>query len=247
MKIKEVEELLGITRANIRYYEKEGLFSVERKGNKYREYTEKDISVLKKIIVLRKLSVTIEDIRALFKNEKSLASVLDTSIERLHTELGGLKGALVIAKRMEYEGQEEFDEDLYFDLISNEEKKGNKFIDLCKDMGRIELDIIDDFTKHFLFYDFKKHRQNAGMKVAVIMLLGFLMLFGLGGDGFIDTVKFPLMVLIVVSVVCFPIMLVKTKLPKVADICSKIMIWSAVIAMILFAVALIVTATLSLI
>ncbi len=54
MKIKELETVLSISRSNIRFYEKQGLFSPERKDNNYREYTEQDIEALKKIIVLRK-------------------------------------------------------------------------------------------------------------------------------------------------------------------------------------------------
>ena len=47
MKINEVEELLNTPRANIRYYEKEGLINVSRKENGYRNYTEEDIARLK--------------------------------------------------------------------------------------------------------------------------------------------------------------------------------------------------------
>ena len=242
MNIKEVEELLGVPRANIRYYEKEGLLSVKRKQNRYRDYTDDDITRLKRIIVLRKVGVSLEDIKGYFNNAKTLAEILDASIENLQTDRKNIGSAILVAKRLEREDGDDFDESYYFDLIKEEEKKGNAFADLCRDMGRIELDIIDDFTKHFLFFDFKKHRQNAGAKVTVIMLLGFLLLFGLGGEGFIDTVKFPLMVLIAISAVCFPVMLVKAKLPKVADICNKIMIWSGVILLILLFVALIVTA-----
>ena len=38
MKIKQVEELVGITRKNIRFYEEQGLLNVERAENGYREY-----------------------------------------------------------------------------------------------------------------------------------------------------------------------------------------------------------------
>ena len=37
MKIKQVEELVGITRKNIRFYEDQGLLNVERAENGYRE------------------------------------------------------------------------------------------------------------------------------------------------------------------------------------------------------------------
>ena len=51
LKIKELENTLSISRSNIRFYEKQGLFTPERKDNNYREYTEQDIEILKGIIV----------------------------------------------------------------------------------------------------------------------------------------------------------------------------------------------------
>ena len=55
MKINELEKMLNISRANIRFYEKEGLLNPERNDNGYREYEENEIAILKKIIVYRKL------------------------------------------------------------------------------------------------------------------------------------------------------------------------------------------------
>ena len=69
MKIKELENLLSISRSNVRFYEKQGLFSPERKDNNYREYTEHDIEVLKKIIVFRKLGFSVEEIKLIQNNE----------------------------------------------------------------------------------------------------------------------------------------------------------------------------------
>ena len=52
MTIKEIEELAGMPRANIRYYEAEGLLSPVRSENGYRDYSEEDLSILKKIKLL---------------------------------------------------------------------------------------------------------------------------------------------------------------------------------------------------
>ena len=48
MTVKELEEMLGISRANIRYYEKEGLLSPNRKENQYRDYSAQDVATLQK-------------------------------------------------------------------------------------------------------------------------------------------------------------------------------------------------------
>ena len=58
MKINEVERLVGVTKRNIRFYEKEGLLAPDRNAeNGYRDYGEADVETLKKIKLLRKLDL----------------------------------------------------------------------------------------------------------------------------------------------------------------------------------------------
>ena len=77
MTIKEVEERSGVTRANVRFYEKEGLLITKRNTiNGYREYSEDNINTLKKIIFLRNLDVTIEDIRNVQMNKITMEELL---------------------------------------------------------------------------------------------------------------------------------------------------------------------------
>ena len=54
MTIKEVETLSGLPRANIRYYESEGLIAPKRAENGYREYSQADIDVLLRVKLLRR-------------------------------------------------------------------------------------------------------------------------------------------------------------------------------------------------
>lgn len=51
MTIKEVEELTGLTRSNIRFYEKEGLFIPSRNANGYREYSQDNVEEIKKLLI----------------------------------------------------------------------------------------------------------------------------------------------------------------------------------------------------
>ena len=76
MKIKDMERQVGVTKANIRFYEKEGLLSPARGENNYREYTEEDREVLEKIKYLRMLGVTVSDIRQFQQVKRSLAQLL---------------------------------------------------------------------------------------------------------------------------------------------------------------------------
>ena len=66
MTIKEVEKKLNISRANIRFYEKEGLLEPKRCDNEYRDYSEDDLKRLEKILLFRKCNISIENIRLIF-------------------------------------------------------------------------------------------------------------------------------------------------------------------------------------
>jgi len=64
MQIKEVEMLTGMTRANIRFYEKQGLLNETiRNEYNYRKYTQEDVCQLQRIKLLRQLEVPMEDIK----------------------------------------------------------------------------------------------------------------------------------------------------------------------------------------
>ena len=64
MKINEVEALVGITKKNIRFYEAEGLLAPRRNSdNGYRDYGEAEVDALRRIKLLRKLGVPLEEIR----------------------------------------------------------------------------------------------------------------------------------------------------------------------------------------
>ncbi len=64
LKINEVEALVGITRKNIRFYESEGLVAPRRNSeNGYRDYGEAEVRTLLQIKLLRKLGVSLEEIR----------------------------------------------------------------------------------------------------------------------------------------------------------------------------------------
>lgn len=84
MTIKDMESRTGISRANIRYYEQEGLIAPQRDGNGYRNYQEEDVQALERILLMRRLGVSLEDIRALQAGSLSLW----TAMERQAAKLG---------------------------------------------------------------------------------------------------------------------------------------------------------------
>lgn len=87
MKIKEIETQTGITSHNIRFYEKENLIVPKRNPlNGYREYTEEDVELLKRIKLLRMLDVPVSDIRECIEGKKQLSDVLTIRLEAMKAE-----------------------------------------------------------------------------------------------------------------------------------------------------------------
>lgn len=86
MTIKEIENLSGMTRANIRFYEAQGLLKPARDDNGYRNYSEEDLHVLQKIRLLRTLHLSLEEIKALEQGQRSLTDALSDHISHLAQE-----------------------------------------------------------------------------------------------------------------------------------------------------------------
>lgn len=76
MKIIEVEQAVGITKKNIRFYEQEGLLAPSRAANGYRDYSEGDVNILRQIKLLRKLEIPLDEIRRLQSGALTLGDCL---------------------------------------------------------------------------------------------------------------------------------------------------------------------------
>ena len=87
LSIKEVEQLTGITKQNIRYYESEELLAPRRtEGNRYRDYSEEDIQRLLEIRFLRQLGIPIRDIRGYFEGRLSVSDLMRMRLDRIDGE-----------------------------------------------------------------------------------------------------------------------------------------------------------------
>lgn len=86
MNIKEIEQRSGLTRANIRYYEQEGLLRPARQENKYRDYSDEDLETLLRIALLRSLGFSIDEIRRLQSGELALAEAMRSRSDALGAE-----------------------------------------------------------------------------------------------------------------------------------------------------------------
>ena len=95
MNIKHAEELSGVSRQNIRFYEREGLITPDRNPeNDYREYTDEHIHILKQIRMMRMLDMPLDRIRLILQGKLSLSEAARVQELQLKQEQEKLNAAI---------------------------------------------------------------------------------------------------------------------------------------------------------
>ena len=133
MKINKVEELVGITKKNIRFYEEKGLITPARnEENRYREYSEEDVETLRKIKLLRQLSIPIDEILKLQKGYLTLEDCMrrhriyqDREEENIHQ-----KKSICLQIEESKDQLLQLDTEKYFRLMKEMEDEGVRFMNV---------------------------------------------------------------------------------------------------------------------
>ena len=231
MTIKEVEELLGIPRASIRFYEKERLIDPKREGNGYREYDENDVATLKKIIIFRKLGLPVSEIEDILDGSKPLSEALSANVTRLEEQLAELNGAIALSKTIQQNASDigSFDENYYFAEIGREEEKGSRFMDIAKDIAKYQKSV---FLDHFGLAD-SEGNLNTTVKHAVITV--FLVCFAWGVTrwliierslySFLIGLAIPVITTVFLIIIGYPLHCILKRNPKTAKH-EKWIIWA---------------------
>ena len=242
MTIKEVEQYLEVPRATVRFYEKEGLINPQRGENGYREYSEEDVMRLRKIIIFRKLGMSITDIEDVLDGVKPLSEAVTENIVNLEKQIEELKGALLVCRRLQEEQEEieTFEADKYWNVIEEEEKRGNRFLDIAKDMVRFEKSIILEY------FDIADTEGNLAVSIpkAFLSVVGATIVFGVvycilengwNLQNVLRGIKAMFNIIVMELIVGIPIFLVGRKHPEILEKKNrnKIMFWVFVGLMIL--------------
>lgn len=135
MKINQVEELVGITKKNIRFYEEQGLLNPERNHeNGYREYSLADVQMLNKIKLLRKLAFPIDVIRKLQRNEEAFDKCVEEQILRLSHEQHNVELMKQLCMKLadDVDSLDELNASDYLDDMKRMEAGGAEFMDIKK-------------------------------------------------------------------------------------------------------------------
>ena len=135
MKINEVEALVGITRKNIRFYEAEGLLSPRRNSqNGYRDYGETEVEALRRIKLLRKLGVPLEEIRQMQRGAHTVGDGMRRHLISLERERQNLEAAIRLCGGLtdRRERLEDLDAQALLEEMARMEQEGTTFMNKQK-------------------------------------------------------------------------------------------------------------------
>ena len=117
MLINEVESIVKLSKKSIRYYEEQGLIKPGRNDeNKYRSYSEDDVTRLKEIKILRELGVTINDLKDYYNDKLSLDELINDRKKKIDEQ-----------KENYAQIEKICDNILKSDNLSNQVQQSNKF------------------------------------------------------------------------------------------------------------------------
>lgn len=138
MTIKEVEELTGITKQNIRFYEKKGLVKPERNAeNDYRNYSARDIEDILMIKMLRKLDMPMEEIRGILEKEISITEAVRQHGEKLREEENKLQAAIRMCQEIQKTDETQFRVEICLSRMDEIEKNGGRFMNIINDYKKV--------------------------------------------------------------------------------------------------------------
>lgn len=228
MTIKEVEELLEVPRATVRFYEKKGLLVPKRGDNSYREYDEDDIAILKKVIVLRKIGLSVSDIEDFINRDVELQDLLEENVVKLQEQMKELEGALRISQKMQdnKEDADSFDEEFYWEEIHAEEQAGNKFLEIVNDVAEFEKKMIlkqfDLINSEGQMIYSKKESFFRAFGLCIVMGVVFCVMDGWQWKNFAEGFLWPFSCIIVMSILGLPVHFLGKKHSKAAQVIKKI-------------------------
>lgn len=160
MNTKQMEELTGITRQNIRYYEKLNLLEpVRDPENAYRDYSNEDVRRLKLIKMLRMLDMPIKEIGQVLNGNVSLQEAVAKQQENLAKQQKQLQAALEVCTDIRKDKSESIDVDGYLNRMEQMAKGGSVFARIVDDYKQVAQ---EESSRQISFY-LERPVNTAGM------------------------------------------------------------------------------------
>lgn len=137
MNIKEAEALTGITKQNIRFYEKKGLlFPHRNEENSYRDYSQKDVEILLQIKLLRKLDISIENIHKILQGA-DMNDIIRQQLDLLLEKQSDLDGTIKMCRFLLHSKKDLSDTRTALSKMEDLERKGGRFMAILNDYQKV--------------------------------------------------------------------------------------------------------------
>ena len=125
LSINQVEKRTGVSKRNIRFYEKEGLLLPKRNSeNGYRIYDESDIWRIKVIKMLRMLDMPLEEIQKVLEEDRPLSEAIVNQQVELECKAKELQAAIHFCEQMKEVELDTLDVDRCLNDIENDNCEG---------------------------------------------------------------------------------------------------------------------------
>ncbi len=139
MTISEVAKSLDVDISTVRFYERKGLVNpARREDSKYRDYSEKDMMILKRIMLFRKLDFSIDDIQSILYENSNVHDMLISRRQQLEEQKEQLLSSLALCTKMlEDNVSTDMEVDYYLSYVHEEETKGRIFPEIVPALDRV--------------------------------------------------------------------------------------------------------------
>lgn len=168
MKIQDLEQLSGMDRATIRYYEKEQLIHPRREENGYRDYSDTDLQELLKIKLLRQLEMPLDKIKALQQGSGELNAALLEQANILRERLNSTETAIQICEALHNTG------------VRYQELEPAEYLDRLKesdaDSPNDTQPVYNDKPAYFFYHPFRRFFARRFDYLLVSVLIDFLLI-----------------------------------------------------------------------
>ena len=131
MKINEMAQRVGMTSKNIRFYEAEGLLNPQRnRQNGYRSYGPAEEEALRRIKLMRKLGLPLEEIRQMQSGRLTLGEGMRRQLAELGRQQRNLAEAQEFCERLRDcgDGYDTLEADQWLREMELKEKEGTVFV-----------------------------------------------------------------------------------------------------------------------
>lgn len=193
MKINEVASKTKITKKNIRFYEEQKLLNPKRNvENGYREYSEEDVRMLQQIKLMRKLGVSIEEIRQMLSGQHTVGDGMQRHLIALEREKQNTEQAMMMCQRLKTVNAflGDFDPEEILKEMENMESAGTTFKNKQQEDVRVQYMVpilISTLVIAFIIcmitlviWDYHSTPEEAPPLALIIIGIGILSLIGVG-------------------------------------------------------------------